>query len=125
MQFLIRDGKLNCIVTMRSSDVGMGLSYDMFTFACISAEIAAALNESTELGMCYITAGSRHIYQDQMDKLSYLYSNYSTTAEISYKPWATWKWPAIKEVMYAMTFMHYEDRALAQTIARDRLLGAS
>jgi thymidylate synthase len=125
LQFIIRNDVLDCIVTMRSSDVGMGLPYDMLTFTCIAAEIASLLSESTELGCCYITAGSRHIYQNHFDKLSYLYSNFVANAKDDYKAWQIWKWPSIKETMYTINAMQYEDRAHAQSIAYDKLLGAS
>jgi len=124
VQFIVRDGKINCIVTMRSSDVGMGLPYDMLTFVCMAAEVASRIKEPVELGTCYITAGSRHIYSDQMEKLSYTLNNLVYNDD-SYKPWAMWSWPGIKEKMYAIVFTYYEDRSLYQSIARERLLGAS
>src|SRR6185295_12266909 len=37
IQWLIRDGKIYTIVTMRSSDAGLGLPYDMLTFTCMTA----------------------------------------------------------------------------------------
>jgi Thymidylate synthase len=45
---------------MRSSDVWMGLPYDMFSFTCMSYMIAETVN--AVLGNCSITAGSSHIY---------------------------------------------------------------
>lgn len=128
IQFLIRDEALQCIVTMRSSDVGMGLPYDMLTFACMAAEIASRLEESTGLGLCYITAGSRHIYQDQFDKLLFLVKHADellNSKEDIYNAWDTWTWPAIKEKMELIAFTPYEDRGLYQSIAKQRLLSAS
>lgn len=126
LQFLIRDGKINCIVTMRSSDVGMGLIYDMLTFACMAAEVASRLKEPIGLGNCYITAGSRHVYSDQTSKLSYIVAHTDIDKfDNDYKPWAVWSWPGIKQKMYDIAFAYYEDRALYQPIAKDRLLGAS
>ena len=125
LQFIVRNDKLHCLVTMRSSDVGMGLPYDMFTFTCMTAEIASRLAESTDLGTCVITAGSRHIYQDQMHKLSHLYSNYVAKSADDYEPFEIWKWPAVKEAMYNIISMQYEDRSFAQSIARDRLMSAT
>jgi len=128
IQFIIRDEVLNCIVTMRSSDVGMGLPYDMLTFACMTAEIASKLEDSTGLGLCYITAGSRHIYQDQFDKLLFIYKHASELidkVDDKYNAWQVWTWPAIKEKMEIIAFSPYEDRSLYQSIAKQRLLGAS
>lgn len=96
VQWLIRENAIHCVVTMRSSDVGMGLPYDMLTFACMTADLASNLKESTELGCCTITAGSRHIYEDQWDRLD---PNEMQLRQYRYEPWATWKWPAIEQVM--------------------------
>lgn len=123
VQFIVRENRINCIVTMRSSDVGMGLPYDMLTFACMAAEVATFIDEPLELGNCYITAGSRHIYTDQMDKLTFI--TQSSIEAPEYKPWNVWSWPGIKAKMYSIASTPYEDRSLYQSIARDRLLGAS
>jgi len=126
LQFIIRDNKLNVLVTMRSSDVGMGLPYDMLTFTCIAAEIASSLQESTELGVCYITAGSRHIYENQITQLSNLFDScVGFYSQPEHQPWATWKWPGIKDIMLRIINMKYADRAHAQSIARDLLLRAA
>lgn len=126
LQFVIRDNKLHVLVTMRSSDVGIGLPYDMLTFTCMAAEIASSLQESTELGYCYITAGSRHIYENQMSQLSELYKeNAGYWSKPEHQPWLTWKWPAIKDIMKNIIDMKYEDRAHAQSIARDLLIRAA
>lgn len=124
LQFLVRDGLIHCIVTMRSSDIGMGLPYDMLTFVCMAAEIGSKLKEPVELGDCYITAGSRHVYSDQIDALTYVVNN-SFPPDNEYLAWNMWKWPGIKQKMYDIAFTYYEDRGLYQSIAKDRLLGAS
>lgn len=124
IQFVIREGIIHSIVTMRSSDVGMGLPYDMLTFTCMAAEVASRLKEPVELGDCYITAGSRHIYADQMDTLNKVY-NLSVYPNSEYMPWAAWMWPGIKEKMYAVAFAYYENRIAFQQEAKDKLLGAS
>lgn len=76
MQFLIRNNKLICNVTMRSSDAWLGWVYDIFNFSMISAYIGIALRHSynpvlhdLELGELYITAGSQHIYECDFDKV--------------------------------------------------------
>ncbi len=125
VQFIVREGYIHCIVTMRSSDVGMGLPYDMLTFTCMAAEVASKLKEPVELGNCYITAGSRHVYKDQVDKLYFIIKN-AFPADNEYKPWAMWQWPGIKEKMYAIVFTYYGDnRTEFQATAKERLLGAS
>lgn len=126
LQFLVRDRKIHCVVTMRSSDVGMGLPYDMLTFACMAAEVGSKLKEPVELGDCYITAGSRHIYTDQVHKLrSVVRNDANDFKSYNYEPWQMWKWPGIKQAMYDIAFAFYEDRNLYQSIAKERFLKAS
>lgn len=67
LQFLIRYEELHCIATMRSSDVWLGLPYDIFNFSCISKWIQLYLcNDSLafppELGSLTINIGSSHLY---------------------------------------------------------------
>jgi thymidylate synthase len=70
LQFLIRDGKLHTIATMRSSDAWTGLIYDMFCFTAMTAAVKAfTYNEDLELGTCWINAGSSHLYEKDMTKV--------------------------------------------------------
>ena len=70
LQFLIREGKLNCIATMRSSDIWLGWVYDVFNFSCISYWIKLALQEEyglnaehLDLGWLKVDMGSSHLYE--------------------------------------------------------------
>lgn len=63
LQFLLRNGKLDCIATMRSNDAIWGLTYDMFSFSMIQEYIARRLG--VELGRYYHNAGSLHVYVDR------------------------------------------------------------
>lgn len=78
LQFLIRDRKLHCVATMRSSDAWLGWVYDVFNFTMISAMVllklrarcfdlgTAELAYSTlaeDLGNLYLTMGSSHLYE--------------------------------------------------------------
>jgi len=62
LQFMIRDSKLICITNMRSNDVILGLTYDMFSFTMLQEYIARQLG--VELGPYYHNAGSFHVYVD-------------------------------------------------------------
>lgn len=66
LQFLVRDQKLNVIVTMRSSDVWLGIPYDVFTFSMLANSIAGILD--LEPGFIQLQLGSSHIYQDNWEK---------------------------------------------------------
>lgn len=76
LQFLIRNGKLNTIVTMRSSDVFTGLIYDMFCFSTMSAVVLAYLEmPHIKLGTCWINAGSSHLYDKDQPRVKALEAN--------------------------------------------------
>ncbi len=67
LQFLIRDGEINCVATMRSSDLWLGWVYDVFNFTMIASWVALRLREMSptltpQLGLLYLTAGSQHVY---------------------------------------------------------------
>jgi thymidylate synthase len=66
VQFLIRNNKLYCFDTMRSSDLWLGWPYDVFSFSMLSLYIVLLLREGRgmklKLGELWITAGSQHIY---------------------------------------------------------------
>jgi thymidylate synthase len=67
LQFLVRDGKLHTVVNMRSSDVWLGLPNDMTVFAMMAACVTIEVGKRWPLGVCYINAGSRHVYDDNYD----------------------------------------------------------
>lgn len=60
LQFLIRDNKLNMITTMRSNDIVLGFTYDVFAFTFMQELMANELN--VELGCYCHNVGSMHIY---------------------------------------------------------------
>lgn len=66
MQFLIRDSKLHMIATMRSNDVVLGLTYDIFTFSMVANAIRLKLKKQgieVELGDLVVQPGSLHLYE--------------------------------------------------------------
>ena len=75
--FSIRGGALDMHVSMRSSDAWMGLPYDMFSYGCMAAVVAAVYNgaiadpdqpeNQITLGRGFITATNRHIYASDFD----------------------------------------------------------
>lgn len=76
LQWLLREDtaslRLHCVATMRSSDLWLGLPYDVFNFSCFSAWVAAALGRCLpglvpRLGNLYLTAGSQHLYARDWD----------------------------------------------------------
>lgn len=65
LQFLLRDGKLNLIVNMRSSDAWLGVPYDTYTFTMIQNCFAAVLG--VQRGWFSMHAGSAHLYDRDFD----------------------------------------------------------
>lgn len=60
-QFLIRDGRLDAIVHMRSNDAIWGLPYDVFLFTMIQEMLSLELG--VPLGRYHHFAGSLHLYE--------------------------------------------------------------
>lgn len=70
IQFLVRHNKMNVIVNMRSNDVWLGMTYDIFNFCMIGWMMMLWLyrhNIVLEPGMLYLNAGSRHLYMRNWD----------------------------------------------------------
>ena len=61
VQFILRHGKLNCTVYMRSNDIWLGFPYDVFNFTMWQLEIAKALG--VEVGWYRHVVGSLHVYE--------------------------------------------------------------
>lgn len=64
--FNIRDGLLNCHVFMRSSDVWLGVPYDVFNFSMLSHMACCFFNSDgvkVRPGTLYLTAASSHLYE--------------------------------------------------------------
>jgi len=82
LQFLIRNGRLNCSATMRSSDAWLGWPFDVFNFSMISNFVNLLIQErvikggnKTHLtnlkpGVLRLTAGSQHIYERNVEKVA-------------------------------------------------------
>ena len=87
VQWMIREGRLHCFDSMRSSDAWLGFPYDCFNFSTLSLYILLMLREHAakatigmpathveypryarllglQLGSLFLTAGSSHLYVD-------------------------------------------------------------
>lgn len=70
--FQIRGGKLNVHVFMRSSDVWLGLPYDVFNFSMLCHQVCYRLRgQYPELtpGTLFLTAASMHLYECNREDL--------------------------------------------------------
>lgn len=66
LQFLLRDGRLNLSVHMRSNDIWMGVPYDMFSFTFL--QILMAMELHVDLGEYTHYAGSLHMYKRDYER---------------------------------------------------------
>lgn len=67
IQFLVRGGRLNMRVAMRSNDLWLGFPYDVVQFAAIQGAIAAALG--IPMGTYTHSVGSFHLYEDDLERV--------------------------------------------------------
>jgi thymidylate synthase len=65
LRFMIRDGKLNMTVFMRSNDIIMGTPYDIFNFTMMQELMASMLG--IDVGIYNHIADSLHIYETHFD----------------------------------------------------------
>ena len=69
-QFLIREGMLDMISTMRSSDAWLGWPYDVFNQCMTAAWIALETDKDLKLGKLMLNCGSQHLYKHDFEKAS-------------------------------------------------------
>ena len=71
VQWLIRNNKIYCVDNMRSSDIWLGVPYDVFNFTMLTGYLMLLLRErgldDLELGYLYLNAGSRHLYENNFE----------------------------------------------------------
>lgn len=87
MHYMIREGQLNVVVNMRSSDIYLGIPYDIFTFSQLANEIAFELN--VERGQLIMQIGSSHVYERDVEKVR----------PLMYGGWGALKSPKIRYTM--------------------------
>lgn len=66
LQFIIRNGKLNMLVNMRSNDAYLGLPHDVFTFTMLQEIVARSVN--VDVGIYMHCASSLHLYEKDHSK---------------------------------------------------------
>lgn len=72
MQFLVREGYLHMLTTMRSHDIVLGFTYDVFTFSMVAKAVQLLLKDrgiDVMLGDLVVTAGSLHLYENYYEKV--------------------------------------------------------
>jgi thymidylate synthase len=93
-QYLLREGRLEAIVLMRSSDAWLGLPYDLFNFAMLQRALAAELG--VEAGILTLHVGSSHLYERDLERAREVLGGplYSPTEGlvIPGPPWLDYEW---------------------------------
>jgi thymidylate synthase len=83
-QFLVRDSKLHMTVSMRSSDVWLGLPYDFFNFSQLGNEVAGEL--MLERGDLTMHLCSSHLYASNADAATEILSRDAVPGIITSPP---------------------------------------
>jgi len=116
LQFMIRDGKLHCMDTMRSSDAWLGWVYDVFNMSMLSGYIMLLLRDRAsrryktekefnenfkplELGNLYLTAASHHIYDKDIDKVHDLISSDAREDAFEYQEFTPYSFEDANELL--------------------------
>jgi thymidylate synthase len=85
LQFHARQDRLHMSVTMRSNDAYFGLPHDVFCFTMLQEMMARRLG--LELGQYIHHAGSMHVYDDFLDRLSgYISEGFQRPVEMGRMP---------------------------------------
>lgn len=70
LQFMIREGKLDLVVNMRSNDIVWGFTYDVFAFTFMQELMANELG--IKMGKYYHNVASMHLYEKDFNMLDLL-----------------------------------------------------
>lgn len=85
LQFLVRDGKLDMITTMRSNDSYKGLPHDVFCFTMLMEIVARSIG--VEIGTYHHFVGSLHLYEnDRADAQACLDEKFQRRIEMQPMP---------------------------------------
>lgn len=102
--FMIRHGKLELVVYMRSNDVWLGLPYDLFNFTQIQRQVADALG--VDLGPYRHVVGSLHLYiggpvAPDLERVDAVVAEKLTVPHLAPAP--TWEVPtSVRRVFWAV-----------------------
>jgi len=99
VQFFVREGKLECCVTMRSNDAFKGLPHDVFCFTMLQEIVARQLG--LDLGPYRHLVTSLHIYEKQINAAErFLAEGYQSIIPMPPMPSGS-QWPHLSKVLAA------------------------
>jgi len=117
LQFLVREGRLHLIVTMRSNDAYIGLPHDVFCFTMLQEIVARAIDY--EMGTYRHFVGSMHLYdRDRANAESLIKEGFQLRIEMPPMP-AGNPWPAIDALLAAEAKIRAGDQFDANDLGLD------
>ncbi|MGH7131037.1 MAG: thymidylate synthase [Phycisphaerales bacterium] len=101
LQFLVRQGQLDLVATMRSNDAYIGLPHDVFTFTMLQELMARTLGH--EIGVYRHFIASLHIYDRDWQKArAYVRQGWQPVAGAAMPPMPLGDpWPAVSRLLAA------------------------
>lgn len=84
LQFFIRDGALHQVASMRSSDLILGLAYDVPAFTFFQEMLAAELQ--VDLGSYTHMSNSLHVYEKHFDMVKTIIETHDTSKQCHVMP---------------------------------------
>lgn len=96
LQWMIRDGFLECFANMRSSDAWLGVPYDWFNFSMVSAYLLLILRRypvfhNLALGNLHFYAASQHLYEPEWEAANSIVNG--LTGEFDVQPFYPHEFP--------------------------------
>jgi thymidylate synthase len=107
MQFLIRKDTLHTNVFMRSSDVWLGLPYDLFSFSVMSMAVGLLL-QIKNLGNLTVFMGSSHLYEENFGKADELLSK--GRPYVSTSPWSLERIKSLSRLIGMLTDISNQEK---------------
>lgn len=122
LQFLLRDGKLDMITTMRSNDFIFGFQFDVVMFTMLQETIANTLGVA--LGSYVHQPGSLHVYEkypvfngyEMLEDMGTTGQSVSVTNASTYSQWKNLKELVLKEAKYTGRYSPGELKCTAKEI---------
>ena len=68
-QWWVSDGEVSCMVTMRSCDLGLGLPFNIASYALLTHMVAAAAGPGLSVGDLVLSLGDAHVYENHVEAL--------------------------------------------------------
>lgn len=91
LQWIIRNNKIYCFDTMRSSDIWLGWPYDIHNMTMITGFIMLMLREkgidNLQLGTISLNAGSQHLYENNWEKAIDVLNNNESFEYTKFNPY--------------------------------------